>query len=354
MSVRGRAQRRRVAFVIVTLLAAAGQAATPAGSDPARAFLASTFALSDDDLDRIQAGGVVARTLPADDAREIATLGVVRVKITPEHYVERLTDIVHFKRGEAIVQIGVFTTPPRLEDVAGLSLDDADVRSLRGCRAGDCGMQLPADAIDRFHREVDWRRAGAREHANSIMRKMLVDYVARYQHTATASIQYADQRNAVDLRREFVSLAGADTGGWARFPTLRRHLLDYPDAATPETFDLVYWSKEKVARSAVLSVTHLAISRSTDGSPADYVVASKHIYGTHYFDASLGLTVLVRDRGVPSPAIYLAYVNRSRVDVFGGVFGGMIRKIVTSRARGTVSDQLARLQERLEREVATR
>ena len=47
-------------------------------------------------------------------------------------------------------------------------------------------------------------------------------------------------------------------------------------------------------------------------------IASKQIYGTHYFDASLGLTVLVRDRSVSSPAMYLVYLNRSRVDIFDG------------------------------------
>ena len=90
--------------------------------------------------------------------------------------------------------------------------------------------------------------------------------------------------------------------------------------------------------------------RTTGDSATDYAVASKHIYGTHYFDASLGLTLLLRDRSGSSAATYVAYVNRSRVDAFGGVFGGVTRKFVTSRARSTVSDNLARLQLMLERE----
>ena len=77
----------------------------------------------------------------------------------------------------------------------------------------------------------------------------------------------------------------------------------YPMEHTPETSDILYWSKERVSRRLVVSVTHLAISRTTHG-PSAYAIASKQIYGTHYFDASLGLTVLVRDRSVSSPAMY--------------------------------------------------
>ena len=49
-------------------------------------------------MDRINAGQVVVRTLDATDPREVATLGVVRIRVTPEFYAERLADIVTFKR----------------------------------------------------------------------------------------------------------------------------------------------------------------------------------------------------------------------------------------------------------------
>ena len=93
------------------------------------------------------------------------------------------------------------------------------------------------------------------------------------------------------------------------------------------------------------SVTHLAILPGAPGSPAAFSVGSKQIYGSHYFDASLGLTVLVRDpsSSSTSPVTYVAYLNRSRVDVISGMFGGVARKIISSKARGTVADQLDRL-----------
>ena len=44
------------------------------------------------------------------------------------------------------------------------------------------------------------------------------------------------------------------------------------------------------------------------------------------------------------PATYVVYLNRSRIDIFDGLFGGMARRIVAGRARSLVAEQLARIQ----------
>jgi hypothetical protein len=318
----------------------------------ARAFLVASYGLTGAELDRVGQGQVVSRTLPARHPREIGTLGVARVRVAPERYVERLADIARFKSlDEAVLQIGVFQQPPTLADVSALTLDEGDLRDLRDCRVGDCGVQLSAAAIDRFRRELDWRGAGVQADANRLMRQILVEYVARYQEEgAAAAMHYADRPSPLDLGREFTSLAESAPDGWAHFPALRRHLFEYPAPSAPGTSDVLYWSKEIVGRRTVTSVTHLAIARTADDSPAAYAIASKHIYGSHYFDASLGLTILIPDGSAPAGGTYLVYVNRSRIDILGGVLGGVKRKIVGSRARSTVSDTLARLQRTLERD----
>jgi hypothetical protein len=316
--------------------------------DPVQRFVAETFGVEAGDFARVRSGQIVARTLPAKDSREVATFGIARVKITPEFFVSQLANITSFKRDEAVLQIGVFGHPPDVRDLGALTLDEPDLKSLRSCRVSDCGVQLPAAAIDRFRQQVDWRRADAPEQANAVLRQVLVSYVGAYQQQgAAAPLQYADHSKVTDMPREFVSLTEAIPLLGQRFPAFRQHLLRYPAPLIGAT-DVVYWSKEKMGRKAVISVTHLAIAPVGGQSPVDYVAASKHLFGTHYLDASLSFTVLLRDRSDPAPALYLIYMNRSRVDVFGGMFGGMIRKIVTSRARGAVSDQLGRLRRRLE------
>lgn len=316
-------------------------------------FLRDALGLTAADLARAASGEVVAHTQPSDDRREVATLGVARVRITPGFYIERLADIAEFKKDEDVLQIGTFGDPPAVDDVSDLTLDDSDIRSLRRCRAGDCDVQLSAGAIGRFGREVDWDAPGAPAQANALMRRILVEYVAGYMRGGNAVLmQYADQAEPIDLRREFASLVDSGASVLRDFPALRRHLSEYPAAGTPDARDVIYWSKEKVGRRTVVSVTHLAMVRIGGGSAVEYVAASKHIYGTHYFEASLGLTMLLPDPAAEEPSLYLAYANRSRVDTFDGLFGGLLRKIVRSRARSAVSDQLTRIQRVLERDFA--
>lgn len=332
------------------MLLLAGNGAT-SSNDP-RAFLAATFTLTNDEIKRLDTGNVIARTISAHDPREVATLGVVRMQATPDFYVERLSDIVTFKRTEDILQIGTFSTPPVLTDVGSLTLDAWDVGKLRDCRVKDCGMQLSADAIERFKQGVDWRRDDTERQANLVMQQTLVEYVTRYRDTgASAAMQYADQEKPVDVGAEFRSLLDADARTWQQFPNLRQHLLEYP-TEIPGMTDLFYWSKERVSRRNVVSVTHLAIARLMSG-PAGYAIASRQIYGSHYFDASVGLTVLIPEQADQPRSMYVVYLNRSRVDLLDGMFGGIARRIVAGRARALVAEQLGRLRQTIERDFVT-
>jgi hypothetical protein len=312
----------------------------------------SSFKVTSAELDRIDAGEVVSRTLTAGDPREVATLGAVRIRATPEFYVERLTNIVAFKSSDAVLQIGTFGNPPGVADLADLKLDEWDVRRLRECRVGDCGVQLSAEGIERFQKEVDWQRADAQSQASGLMRHILSEYVTNYRDVGmAAAMKYADQAKPLESGPEFASLIDGDVDAWQHFTDLRQHLLRYPRVQTPDTIDILYWSKERASRRTVVSVTHLAISRRA-GGPSDYAIASKQIYGTHYFDASLGLTLLLPDRSSSPPAMYVLYLNRSRVDVFSGMFSGVARRIVSARTRSLVAEELGRVQRSVERQFA--
>src|SRR5262245_4691716 len=103
-------------FVLITLVAASGVST----ADPARAFLMTAFNLSAAEIGRIDDGQVVSRTLEAKHRREVATLGIVRIRTTPSAYVERLTDIASFKRTDGVLQIGTFSNPSQPGDIASL------------------------------------------------------------------------------------------------------------------------------------------------------------------------------------------------------------------------------------------
>lgn len=341
----GRFLRRRMGLelgatmVLLALLTASGAATF----DPARAFLTSAFHLSAADIQRLDGGQVVSRTLDVDNRREVATLGIIRIKTPPSAYVERLADITVFKRTPDVLQIGRFGNPPQLRDVASLDIDEGELKRLRECRLEDCDVRLDAAGIGRL-REIDWRSPDASRNATRLVRQLLVDYVARYdQQGSAATMEYADRTPRLNVGREFASLLEADTITSAYAPRLRRHLLEYPESANKLT-DFIYWSKELVRGRPVISITHVATAEAVHDSPVAYAIGSKQIYAMHYYDASLGLTLLVPDRTASSPATYVIYLNRSRIDLFDGVFGGIVRRIVAGRAKTLVAEQLQRLQ----------
>jgi hypothetical protein len=334
--------RLAAVLMLLTVVAASGTAMV----ESSKTVLTSAFHLAPAEMERLDAGEVISRTLDVKNRREIATLGIIRIRTSPSIYVERLADITTFKRTDDVLQVGRFGNPPQLQDIASLTIDDAELKRIRECRLDDCDVRLGADGIERLRRDIDWRAPDAGPKASRLVLQLLVDYVGRYgQRGTAAAMEYADSEQRVNVGREFASLLDADTLTAAYAPRLRQHMLDYPTSGEKIT-DFIYWSKELVRSRPVISITHVSTA-AIDDSPIAYAIASKQIYAMHYYDASLGLTLLLPDRTTPYPATYVVYLNRSRIDLFEGAFGGVTRRIVAARARTVVANQLQRLQRRL-------
>ena len=333
-----------IRFLVPPALFALLAASAPATFDPSRTFLMTAFGVSAADIGRLDRGEVVSRTLDVSHHREVATLGIVRIQTSPSRYVERLADIATFKRTDDVLQIGTFGSRPRPEDVASLIIDEPDLKRLRECRVENCALRLSADGIERVRREIDWQTADAFPRASLLVRRLLADYAARYRQSGdVAAIEYADRSPRLNVGLEFASLIGADTITSSYAPRLRRHLLEYPAGSSDEITDFIYWSRELVRGRPVITITHVATA-AVDDSPVAYAIGSKQIYAMHYFDASLGLTLLVPDRTASSSATYVVYLNRSRIDLFDGLLGGIARRLVAGRAKTLVAEQLRRLQ----------
>ena len=159
-------------------------AATAAGAGSSlppelRTLLSSEMEFSVSDLADLQAGKVVAHGLGAPSAGEIAAVGAVRVHVRRATFVEQYRDIVRFKHGAGVVQIGPFSHPPRPEDLSPLTLTKEDV-DLRTCRVGHCDIRLSAAIIGRFQREIDWTARDADARAASLFKHVLLDQVNAY------------------------------------------------------------------------------------------------------------------------------------------------------------------------------
>jgi hypothetical protein len=337
----------KTAALLLLVAGATGLAA----ADRAREFLTAHLSLAPAELARLDQGAVITSYLDARDRREVGVTGAVRIRIAADAYITRLRDIVTFKRHEAVLEIGVFSPVPSASDMAGLSLERGDLRDLRGCRVGHCGWKLPAATIQRLQQEVPWGAADADRRAHEVIREELAVYVARYRREGAAALmRYDSDREPVQVAREFTALLDSDAGLVAQFPSLERYVRGYPDVRADRIRDVIYWSREKAGPSPVLSITHMVFAPGEPGSPVSHVVMSRQIYGSKYFDASMGLTLVLPDESSSSPAAFVVYVNRSRLDVFGGLFGGLVRRTVRSRVRSGMAESLGRVKVAMERQ----
>ena len=80
------------------------------------------------------------------------------------------------------------------------------------------------------------------------------------------------------------------------------------------------------------------------------VIASKGIYASHYFEASLGLTALVHGPAADPSHTYLIYLNRSRADGLRGPLSGMKRALIGSSLREGARKNMDIIRQRLESE----
>jgi hypothetical protein len=158
---------------------------------------------------------------------------------------------------------------------------------------------------------------------------------------------YSDRDQPVSLQGAFSSIISRSVYLTAQVPRFAEYLDRYPQVSMPDVESFVYWSKEQLAGKPIVSATHVSILRGRDGSVPDALVAGKQIFATHYMNASLNLTALVRGDH-PRSRNYLVFLNRSDVDVLGGFWGGLVRFIAERRLRTEASEVLQGLGRRLE------
>jgi hypothetical protein len=333
-------------FLAVLVCAVAISAATPRSM-----FLRDALHLSSADVESLENGDAVVKSLQPVDSHGIAVVGLIQLPVTPSLFVDRIRDITHFKRDQAVLQIGTFSDPPRLGDVAALDWPADDLRALRHCRVADCDLRLSAEAIERIRHEIDWSSPQHDAQAADLARHVLVEAATAYLRGGDSALPaYHDRKQPVSARAQFLAVANASPSPTDLVPAFRRYLLEFPRTTLPDVENLLYWSKEQVGFRPVVSVTHLAIYRPPEETGLSTIIASRQIYATRYFDASLGITALMpdntaeRDRGVD-----LVYLNRSRTDEFEGFWGRVKRPIVRSRARAAMERYLRLLKTRFER-----
>jgi hypothetical protein len=322
-----------VAAVAVSIAAGPFGGAQQAGlqqpvDDPFQ-FLAPSVVVSARDRADLDRDQVIARVLSGKGA-QLAVFVATRLNAQPDALAAWTRAIAELKRSKFVLTIGRFSDPPRPSDVEELTLDQSDLDGIRQCRPGNCSLKLSAGDIGSLTGVVatagaEWRDAVQRE-----FRRLLTERVVQYRAGGLAALPSLADRKKSRSPDDAMSAIVEQSPYLTKLPHVVAWLKDYPAAdSTVESF--FYWSKEHYGDGKpVISITHVGIVRPvSDHRLPAILVAGKQIFATHYLEGSLGLTMVLRD--ATTGRSYLAYVNRSQVDVLRGFFGAFVRRVLENR-----------------------
>ena len=310
-------------------------------------FLRTAGGFSSSDLAALERGEPVAKVL-GTDRREVAVVGAVRIKAPRERLVARYRDVSNLRGSDIVLELGTFSEPPRVDDLSTLTAENYDLETIRDCKPGDCGVRLSAETMARFGREVNWRAVDWREQAGSLWRRVLVEYAAAYRTTGALG-DYRNKAAPLSVAEEFDLLFDESRYFASTAPEFFAYLKGYPRVQLAGAEDILYWQKDDVGLHPITSITHRTLYTPPSGGaqprrPA--FIGTKQIYATHYFDASLGLTLAFDDG---ADGFYMVSVNRARTRSLQSVLRSIVRSTVLRRSRDALEQILRSTKQGIER-----
>ena len=315
-----------------------------------RNVLAAVFGFDRDHLERLDRGEVVTGEALFDEGNEVAVVGAVRLRGDREAFVRTLDPDWRFRNPAGGTETGVFSDPPRLDDLAGLQLAEHTLSEIRKCRPRDCDVQLSATGMERLHEGLDWSAADAPERAERRFREVLLEYLQRYvDHGFAGTAPFEDRKRPVDRVAEFEGILGHAVVQAAEEPVLHGYLHAYPRAPREGIRDTFYWIRSEATawgQPTVLLVHGVVWTDPED--PARVSFADKLLYASHYAVAGLGETEIVEDKRSPEH-FYVVRSQRTRFHLGGGLAHGVIMGRVHDGVRTGVEAELE-----MARQVAAR
>jgi hypothetical protein len=337
--------------VASALVTAVASPAAPSGSF-VDDLLRRQMRFSASDFRALDSGAAVIKSLDTPVRQELAHFGVVHVDAPTDRFIERFRDIERFESGPGILQIGRFGSPPRLEDLASLTLPAKDVTAVSKCRPGDCDVKLSAAAMNRFRSQVDWSSPNGARQANDVARELILELVRGYQRGGNAALgHYDDGSEHLSVAEQFRGLLASGSQPPIPVPALMAHLDAYPSDRPAGTEEFFYWSVVNFGLKPTIRVNHVIIQSLAANHPdVAHVIAIKQLYASHYLHTTLELRFLV-DAGQHAGrrGFYLVSITRSRSDGMTGIKGVVLRPIIARRSRDGVRGYLEYVKRQVER-----
>ena len=333
-----------IGLMAAGILSAAGIAPERGVAHPF-AFLEPTVHVSAVERSSLDAGEVVARVLPSDDG-QIAFFAAARLAAGPGALIEWTRAIDKLKSGPMVLAVGRFSDTIADDDLDALSLEKGEIDALQRCRGTSCDFKLAASEIAQMQEALRVAGANWREAAQREFRRILIARVRLHRDRGLLALPpYADHGGRMSVGEAFSAMT-------ARSPFLTQAVPDVINAlVTPQRLPVpapdafYYWSRERFGKGKTVgTITYVRLLRSGNTSPQAMTVSTQ-LYASHYIDGALSVTAVACEART---SCYLTYLNRTRVDLLGGLFGGLRRALIEGRIESDGPALLRDVRRRLE------
>ena len=298
----------------------------------------------------IQQGKTIARVLSTRSPSEIAVFGATYINVSPEDYLAAMHNLDRLRKSPHFLAIRQFSTPPKLSDLEGFTLDDDDLKDLKKCKPGKCELQLPAESIEEVQNLVNWSGPNVAAQVNKLAQQMALELLIKYQKEGNGALgTYRDKEQPLSVIEQFESLVHHSSSFSRYLPDLKNYLIGYPQAQLPNAENFFLWEKVKFGLKPTLRINHVIIYRNPGASGPTNSITVKQLYASHYFQNALDVSMCVKDNIQPQEnGFYLITVKGSCQAGLTGPKGAIIRKIATSRVRSSLESSLTHIKSVLE------
>ncbi len=346
---------RRIVFPVVTLVTLIAWATIPGRSQEKldlNEFFTKNIGLSQDQITDIRNGQPVAKNMQSRKPDEIFVFGAVYINADPEKYVSFANDIDRLRKLSEFLAIGTFSDPPELSDLKGFGLNSDDIADLKDCKPGDCDIQLPARAMERVFKSVNWSASDRDQQVNQLLQKAAVQLVVAYKQKGNQVLgEYNDKRHPTVVPEQFKYMLSYAKALPRYVPSLANYLIDYPNGKTANISDTFQWADVKFGLKPTLRITHIVTMRGSGPDEPAVAIAEKQLYSSHYFETALDLTFCVRDSQDPKkPGFYLIKAMGSEQAGLTGFKGSIVRRVAVDRSVTSLEKSLAVIKTTLESE----
>ena len=318
------------------------------GAEPDK-FYREYAELSDSEIASIHSGKAIAKIIESPTPDEVFVFGSLYINSTPESYLKFASDIDQLRKLPDYLAIRKFSDPPQLSDLQGFTLDEDDIKELKNCRPDDCKVQLPAESMEEFQKQVNWSAPDVADQVNHLGQKMALEALQQYIHGGNEALgTYRDKKHPAAVAETFASLLSRSKALPVYLPELDRYLLDYPAAPSGQIQSQFYWEKIKFGLKPTLRIVQAIVFRGVGSTEPAYAVAIKQLYASHYFETALDLTVCVRSIAPGQNGFYLITLKGSQQAGLTGFKGGIVRKVAVDKTRSSLERALASIKQKLE------